>query len=212
MAVPFSNTLKGVKVAVTRPPAVWFGGLDRVHAHDLAADLRRMGATLFEVDVERLVLKDNDYTSLLLDGLREFRPDIALALPNGGYGVICTDSEGRNIFRDILQIPTILLWDHGPFQFCSLLLGQLPETPAESTDDAIARFRAALDHPLYIHYSPDKGHAALARALGAIVCQPSITSFSRPGHVLRGGASRKRIRAGPNSRSPAMYTSNGRGR
>jgi hypothetical protein len=171
--------LHGLKIAITIPPPSWFGSVDFKFAHDMAADLRAMGADLIEVDTGRLVARDPLYVPEILADLRRFKPDVALATPNAGYGVLCADAEGRNLFRDHLEIPTLMIWDHGALQFSRLLLTPLPETPSGSSEGSIARMRDALDHPLFIHYSPDRGHTAVMRELGILVRQP-VHQFVQP--------------------------------
>jgi hypothetical protein len=167
-----SQPLAGLKVAVTSPPAAWFGGVDYKFAADMARDLREMGADLLEIDISRFYPRDAGCAAAILSDLREFQPDVALATPNAGYAMLVTDAEGRNLFRDILEIPTLLIWDHGVLQFSTLLLHPLPNSESESTGGCIERLRAALDHPLFIHYSPDSGHTALMKSLGVLVEQP----------------------------------------
>lgn len=135
-----------------------------------------MGADLLEIDVSRLFAKDADYVSALLSDLRAFRPDVALAIPNAGYAMMVTDMEGRNIFSEILGIPTILIWDHGILQFAGLLLQSLPNGVENSVAGCIDHMRKVLDHPLFIHYSPDRGHAALMKDLG-VLADRQVQSF-----------------------------------
>jgi hypothetical protein len=167
-----SKPLSGLKIAVTSPPETWFGAVDYKFAADMASNLREMGANLLEIDISKFYPRDNPYTSAVLSDLRAFQPDVALGTPNAGYAMLVTDAEGRNLFRDILEIPTLLIWDHGVLQFSGLLLHPLPNSVSESTDGCIARLRNALDHSLFIHYSPDSGHTALMKNLGVLVEQP----------------------------------------
>lgn len=164
--------LAGLKVAVTEPPAGWFGGVDSKFAADMCLNLRELGAELLEIDILRLAEKNTGYISALLSQLRQFQPDVALATPNAGYALLLTDEQGRHLFRDILEIPTLLIWDHGVLQFSGLILRDVPDSLQESSDGCIALLRKTLDHPLFIHYSPDKGHTAVMRDLGILVDQP----------------------------------------
>jgi hypothetical protein len=167
-----SRPLAGLKIAVTSPPPEWFGSYDSKFAADMARDLREMGAELMEIDIARLHAKDAEYVTAILADLRRFRPDVAIATPNAGYGMLVTDPEGRHLFRDILQIPMILMWDHGVLQFSALVLRPAPNGVEDSSDGSIQRLRTALDHRLFIHYSPDRGHTALMRKLGVLIEQP----------------------------------------
>lgn len=191
-----SNRLAGLKIAVTSPPLAWFGAVDHKFAADMARELREMGAKLFEIDIARLIARDAAYVAKVVADLRRFQPDIALATPNAGYAILCTDLEGRNILRDVLEIPTLLIWDHGALQFSGLLLRPLPESIEQSHEGCIRRMRAALDHPLFIHYSPDRGHTAVMRELGILVDQPvhqfvhiAFPAYTRPIEETNGAAS-----------------------
>lgn len=168
--------LAGLKVAVTSPPETWFGAVDFKFAADMIRCLDEMGADLFVIDVSRVFARDEAYVDAVVSGLRRFQPDVALATPNAGYALLVTDLEGRNLFRDVLEIPTLLIWDHGVLQFSREVLAPLPNGVAESTDGCIERLRKALDHPLFIHYSPDRGHTAVMHDLGVLVDQP-VHSF-----------------------------------
>ena len=78
------------------------------------------------------------------------------------------DAGARQRFRDILRNPTVLIWDHGALQFSQLLLAALPKSPAEASQGCIARLRSVLDHPLFLHCSPDRGHVAVMHQLGIL--------------------------------------------
>jgi hypothetical protein len=79
-----------------------------------------------------------------------------------------------------------MMWDHGLLQFPKFILDPLPNSPNEATGDAIRRTRQTLDHPLYAHYSPDRGHVAAMSELGMIdgnkvrfFLQPAYPNFHR---------------------------------
>jgi hypothetical protein len=153
----------------------------------MIGNLKEMGANLFQIDIARTAVKDSAYIASILADLRDFRPDVALATPNAGYALLLTDPEGRHLFRDILGIPTILIWDHGVLQFSREILSSLPNGLDDSADGCIDRMRNALDHPLFIHYSPDRGHTTLMRELGVLVNQPvhpflhvAFPAYTRP--------------------------------
>ena len=169
------------------PPPAWFGGVDRKFAADMIRNLEEMGADLLQIDMARLLARDEAYVPRILSDLRSFQPDVALGTPNAGYAVLTSDSKGRNLFSDILEIPTLLIWDHGALQFAGLLLQPLPTGVPESSDGCIGRLRKALDHPLFLHYSPDRGHTAVMRDLGVLVEQPvqqflhiAFPAYTRP--------------------------------
>jgi perosamine synthetase len=161
------NCLSGLRIAVTKPPAEWFGGVDFRFALDMADELRRLGVDLLEIDVAPLTNRDPAGVAQALAALEAFQPDLALALPNAGYAIVCRDLAGNNLFWDLAAIPTALIWDHGVLQFASVLLDP-PENAAESSEGCLARLKRGLDHPLILHYSPDQGHTALMGELGIL--------------------------------------------
>jgi len=179
--------LRGLKVAVTVPPDAWFGSVDYKFALDMIRNLEEMGADLIRIDIARLTARDAGYVDAILSDLRAFQPDVALSTPNAGYALLVTDTEGRNLFRDLLEIPTLLIWDHGVLQFSREVLNPLPDGLEESSSGCIERLRNALDHPLFIHYSPDRGHTAVMRKMGVLVNQPvhpflhiAFPAYTRP--------------------------------
>jgi len=193
--------LSGMRIVVTLPPHVWFGGVDYNFAVEMADELRGLGATLFELDVAGFASRNDVYIEDAIEAMRRFRPDVAVSLPNALYVLLCVTSKQENVFRDVLQIPVVMLWDHGLLQFPKQLLAPLPTTAEGSTAGCIGRLRKALDHPLYIHYSPDKGHVAAMEKLGVISArqvrlflQPAYPNFVH--HAYRtppGGAFRTRM-------------------
>ena len=181
--------LAGLRVVVTMPPHTWFGGVDFNFAVEMAQELRDLGATVFDLDTGGFIVRNELYIDGAVEALKSFRPDVAVSLPNAGYALLCTTLDQNNVFLDVLQIPTVMLWDHGLFQFPKLALEPLPKTAAEGTDGAIGRLRKMLDHPLYIHYSPDRGHIAALDKLGVIdsrkvrfFLQPAYPNFVRYGY------------------------------
>jgi hypothetical protein len=181
--------LQGLKVIATIPPHFWFGGVDFDFASEMAEELRTLGATVFELDTAGFFIRNELYIESAIQSLRSFRADVAISLPNAGYAILCATLQGENVFKDVLQIPTLMLWDHGLLQFPKRILDPLPPSPAESSQGAIRRMRKALDHPLYIHYSPDRGHIAELDRLGVIdsakvryFLQPAYPNFVRQGY------------------------------
>jgi hypothetical protein len=181
--------LKGLRIAATIPPSTWFGGVDYAFAMDMQHELTLLGAQVCALPVEPFV---RGKEVQILDGvsaLQSFRPDVAVSLANAGYPLLCNTMDGKNVFRDVLQIPTVMLWDHGPLQFSRTLLGKPPVIPSESSRGCIGRLREALDHPLFTHYSPDRGHIAAFDEMGILaadkVCfflQPAYPSYVRHGY------------------------------
>jgi hypothetical protein len=175
------------------PPLTWLGGVDFDFASEMAEELRILGATVLELDTAGFFVRNNEtYIENAIHSLRSFRADLAIALPHASYALHCATLQKENIFRDILQIPTLMLWDHGLLQFPHFILAPAPATPEEASSSAIPRLRKALDHPLFIHYSPDRGHIAELDRLGVIdaakvryFLQPAAPNFVRHGYRAR---------------------------
>jgi Glycosyl transferases group 1 len=160
--------LKGLRVIVTMPPRDWYGGVDYRFAVDMADGLRRLGAAVFDLDVTGFNVGDTAYVDDAIAAARSFRADLAMALPNAGYAIVCRTVRGENVFSDVLEIPTIMVWDHGAIQFAPLVLGPLPQDPEKSRAGCIRKLRDVLSHPLWIHYSPDRGHTSVMDRLGIL--------------------------------------------
>jgi hypothetical protein len=180
--------LAGLRIIATVPPYTWFGGVDFNFAVEMVGELRDLGATVLELDTGGFVTGNELYIERAIAASRSFQPDVAISLPNAGYALLCNTATRENLFHDILQIPAIMLWDHGLLQFPKLLLAPLPKNPAEATSGSLARIRRMLDRPLYHHYSPDKGHIAVMDKLGIIdsskvhlFLQPAYPNFVRHG-------------------------------
>jgi hypothetical protein len=181
--------LQGIKLVATMPPHGWFGGVDYNFAVEMADELEAMGASVFRLDVASLITRNDVYIAQVIDALKSFRPDVAVSLPNALYVLLCKTLDDQNIFRDVLRIPTLMLWDHGLLQLPRQILQHLPNTPAESAGGAVRRIRRVLDHPLYIHYSPDRGHIAALDRFGIVEAakvrfflQPAYPNFVRHGY------------------------------
>ena len=127
-----------------------------------------------------------------------------MPLPNAGYGFVCRTSRGKDLFRDILRIPTILIWDHGLLQLAPLVLGSLPASPAESQDGSIERLRESVDHPLFVHYSPDRGMTAVIEKLG-VIGAGKVRNFVQPAWPMYVRQARY-PQAGPALRSRVAFT------
>jgi hypothetical protein len=176
--------LKGLKIAATIPPHTWFGGVDYNFAIEMAEELRELGAAVFDLDTAGFIVRNDLYIEQAIEALRSFGPDVVISLPNAGYALLCCTLENENIFRDVLQVPTLMLWDHGLLQFPKIIMEYpyvLPNSSMDSTDDALGRLRKLLDHPLYFHYSPDQGHIAVFDKLG-IVDARKVRFFLQPAY------------------------------
>ena len=181
--------LAGLRIAVTIPPVGWFGGVDYNFAIEMSEELRLLGASVFDVDVAGFTSQNEIYMAGVIEGLKAFRPDVAVSLPNALYILLCSTRDQQNVFRDILRVPTLMLWDHGLLQLPRQILNHNPETPEDSQKGAIRRIRRVLNHPLYLHYSPDKGHIAALDKLGIVAAdkvrfflQPAYPNFVRYGY------------------------------
>ena len=181
--------LAGMRVAITLPPHGWFGGVDYNFAVEMSEELRTLGATVFDVDVAGFTSQNQIYMDSVVEALKSFRADVALSLPNALYILLCATRDQKNIFRDILRIPTIMLWDHGLLQLPRQILNHNPMTPEESQKGATRRIRRILNHPLYLHYSPDKGHISALDRFGMVgaekvhfFLQPAYPNFVRYGY------------------------------
>jgi len=179
--------LAGLRIVATLPPHVWFGGVDYNFAVEMAEELRTLGAVVFDLDVAGFTSGNDVYIHDAIEALKTFRPDVAVSLPNAVYALICA-TKGRNVFKDILEIPTLMLWDHGLLQLPRQVLHHWPSTPAEAMGGCVRRLRKALNHSLYLHYSPDRGHIAALDKLGVIkssevrfFVQPASPNFVRHG-------------------------------
>lgn len=173
--------LTGLRILTTRPPHLWFGGVDFNFAAEMAEELRALGATVFELDVGGFVFSNREYINTVIQQIRSFQPDVAVALPNALYALLCRTAHGDNLFRDVLQIPVIMLWDHGLLQLPKWCLDLLPDTPSQSASGSIQKLRDVLNHPLYHHYSPDSGHAVAFDQLG-ILSRDKVKLFLQPAY------------------------------
>jgi len=141
--------------------------------------LVQLGFEIFDVPVETFLVPDVARIVNLVADLRTFRPQLALGLSKGSYALICRlppDRNGRrsNLFTEVLDIPTICLWDHAPLELAEQLLAH-PADPVESASGAMETLRRALTHPRLIHWSPDTGQTQIMEELG----------FLRPDRVIQ---------------------------
>jgi hypothetical protein len=198
---PATGPLSGLKIVATIPPHPWFGGIDYNFAIEMSEELRALGATVFDLHVGSIITQNDVYIRDSIQALKTFKPDVAISLPNALYALLCATPKQENIFKDILQIPTLMLWDHGLLQLPQQILGPLPATPAEARGGSIRRLKKALDHPLYIHYSPDRGHIDVLDKLGVMdrnkvrfFLQPAYPNYVRYGYRTPSpGAFRTRV-------------------
>src|SRR5690242_7165158 len=105
--------LAGMRIAITLPPTTWFGGVDFNFAVEMSEELRVLGATVFDVDVAGFTTGNQVYMTDVVEALRNFNADVAIGLPNALYILLCETADQKNLFADVLKIPTLMLWDHG---------------------------------------------------------------------------------------------------
>src|ERR1043166_2029577 len=103
--------LSGLRIVATLPPDSWFGGVDYNFAVEMAEELRAMGATVFQLDVGGFAVRNEYYIEEAVRAMKSFRPDLAISLPNAVYALHCRTLRGSYIFRDVLDIPTVMLWE-----------------------------------------------------------------------------------------------------
>jgi len=181
--------LSGLRIAVTLPLPNWFGGVDYDFAIEMSDELRSLGAEVFELDVSPFIARNQPGMLHAIEAAKRFRADVAMSIPNQGYAMYCKAPAGENVLLDILQIPTIMLWDHGLLQLPEQILRPWPLKPSETAGGSIRRIRQILDHPLFVHYSPDRGHMRELIRLGAIgpdrvryLMQSAYPNFIRYGY------------------------------
>lgn len=169
-----AGPLAGLRVAATVPPRRWFYGLARQYAVLYAQTLRSLGATVHPVPVAPFTGRSLVPAGPAVAAARRFRPDIAIGLHDASYALYCTagragGSGGRaNLFAEVLDVPTILLWDHAPLQAASILLRPLARSPEASRSGCIAALRSGLASPRYLHVVRDSGHRDLLDAHGIV--------------------------------------------
>ena len=176
-----TQPLQGLRIVTTIPPHSWFGGIDYNFAIEMSEELRLLGAEVFDLEIGSFITNNDLYIRDSVDALKSFRPDVSMALPNALYALLCRDARQQNIFRDILQIPSIMLWDHGLLQLPQQILGPLPNSPADSFGGCIRRLKHVLNHPLFVHYSPDHGHMDVFHKLG-IINKSKVRFFLQPAY------------------------------
>ena len=165
--------LLGLRLVVTLPPPGFFGGLDRRRADDHAAALRALGASVYEFKTEAVYWKNRAAVESQIADIEAFEPDAVIGTQHAGYaiqgGTIDDAASGEapcNLFLDVLELPTVLYWDHVLTQAARYLIQSWPSSPQESAPGMMPKLRRLLAHPLAMHFFPDSGHAAELRKIG----------------------------------------------
>jgi hypothetical protein len=167
---------------VTVPPQGWFHGIAGALYDRYRRALADLGVALFDVPVDAFLAPDAGRLAALISELRSFRPQFAMGLPLGAYALLCRlparrDGYRPNVFIDLLDIPTICLWDHAPVELADQILAPLPLDPASSAGGALQTLRAVLAHPRLVHWSRDTGQTAIMRELGLLPPHPLVTEL-----------------------------------
>lgn len=170
------------RLAVVVPPAGWLNGILRAY-HDLYREaLTALGLATIDVPLQAFLQPDAGRLADLLTQLRAFRPQAAISLSVGAWLMSCRLPPGRdgwapNLFTEILDIPTICLWDHAPLDFAHALFEAF-EVPG-----AMVALRRELAHPRLVHWSRDSGQTCVMRDLGLL---PAGNVIAEPSPVLPG--------------------------
>ena len=164
--------LARLRLIATLPPPQHFAGCALDIARDRIAALRALGATVREFDTSAFYADDRATLQPQIDDLRSFQADAVIGMPNAGYAVEIVVRDGspegevRNLFLDVLALPTILYWDHPLVQSPKYVVPSWPSSPGESTDGVLGRIRRLMRHPLAVHFFPDSGQLSELRRLG----------------------------------------------
>jgi hypothetical protein len=164
--------MSSARVVVTIPPRHWYGGLDRRAAFAIIQQLQqRFGSIFYQFDTTPFISRDTYEQQNAIANLRSYKPHLAISLSNAIYGLACAvegDRGSANVFTDILNIPLMMLWDHGLFAFPSLILNPPAERPEDSRSDALRRVSSVIDTPLMYHYPIDSGQVSEMRRIGML--------------------------------------------
>jgi hypothetical protein len=192
------------RIIVAMPPKQFFGGNDRHNAEELLASLRKFYPNVFVFDVGIYVGDSAAEADSLIADAKAFNADLAIGLPNASYCMMLDEKRRRqryepeptrfdmalrwlkgttpeNVFADVLNVPTVLLWDHIITQPGYLIFGWLPYSVSASKFGAINRLRRGLDNPRFRHFVPDSGHITALEDLGIV--PKHIRRYVVPAHT-----------------------------
>ena len=184
---------------MTAPPRAWFHGISYRLFEIYRQALRDLGCTLFEIPIERFWPLDLGHIAGLLDEIRAFAPELAIGLPNGSTALHCRlgaerDGFRPHLFTDVLDLPTICIWDHAPLELADQLLTPLPEQPSQSQGGARAALQRSFTHPRLLHCTRDAGQIRIMRELGLVAGDavvrlpaPALPGFSPPAETASAG-------------------------
>jgi len=177
------------RIAVTVPPATWLHGILRAYHDFYRQALNDLGVATIDVPLQTFLDAEAGPIADLLSDLRAFRPQAAMGINVGAWLPFCRlplrrDGWAPNVFSEVLDIPSICLWDGAPLDFAAHQLrvfgpgsNGLP-TPATSRPGALAALRRELCHPRLIHWSRDSGQTRVMRDLGFLSAGRVLTEAS----------------------------------
>ncbi len=172
-----------VRLVISIPPIHYFYGFDRQNALPILGNLKKIFPNIFIFDCEIFWCGTKSERNNLINSAKLFRPNIGLALPNAGYGILLNfDSQtcfgrsiqkllpewarvilnwegaSKNILTEELGVPLLLFWDHIITQAADYLSQDLSSYRGHSKSGMINKIISGLSNPKYFHYIPDTGH------------------------------------------------------
>lgn len=158
------------RVVMVIPPKQWFGGQDRRGTLSVVPHLQqRFGSTFYHFDTTPFIFGDKRKQQIAIANLREYKPHLAITPANYGLRCVVQSERGTlNVFTDILEIPLMMLWDHGLFGFPSQILEPAAKAPEESLPGSMRRISEVIDQPLMRHYPIDSAQVSEMRRLGML--------------------------------------------
>ena len=176
---PATHRFPFQRIAVTVPPRHWFHGISRALYDIYRGELAALGLDIMDVAVDAFLVPDAARVSSLVADLKAFRPELAFGLHKGACALLCRlpahrDGRRPNLFTEVLDVPTVCLWDHAPLELADQLLAPHPAGPSESVAGAHEKLLRDLKHPRLMHWSPDTGQTQIMQDLG----------FLLPNHVI----------------------------
>src|SRR5262245_29075178 len=144
-------SLSGLRLIATMPPAPYFGGLDRRRAKDQVDALRGLGARVYEFETDAVYRGDRIALQRQIEEIRSFAPHAVIGTPQGGYAVqggimpnngALAHGSPKNLFLDVLELPTLLYWDHVVPQAARYVLQSWPSLPERSQTGVLRRLKA----------------------------------------------------------------------
>ncbi|HLG44597.1 MAG TPA: glycosyltransferase [Reyranella sp.] len=140
----------------------------------------------FDVPLQTFLEAQERPIADLVSELRAFGPQAAMGISVGAWLPFCRlpprrDGWAPNVFTEVLEIPSICIWDGAPLDFAANQLrvfgpgtSGLP-TPATSRPGALAALRRELRHPRLIHWSRDSGQTRVMQDLGFLSAGKVLT-------------------------------------